>query len=45
MRRALMKEAGMAAPASTSKGFTAMGKPFDPAKPEEYANSFAIRRS
>jgi nitrate/nitrite transport system substrate-binding protein len=41
----LMQEAGMAPPASTSKGFTVMGKPFDPSKPEEYASSFAIRRS
>jgi nitrate/nitrite transport system substrate-binding protein len=41
----LMKEAGMTPPASTSKGFTVMGKAFDPSKPEEYAASFAIRRS
>ena len=41
----LMKEAGMTPPATTSKGFTVMGKPFDPTKPEEYASSFAIRRS
>jgi nitrate/nitrite transport system substrate-binding protein len=39
-----MKEAGMAPPASTSKGFTVMGEPFDPSKREEYAGSFAIRR-
>ena len=41
----LMKEVGMTPPTTTSKGFTVMGKPFDPAKPEEYASSFAIRRS
>jgi nitrate/nitrite transport system substrate-binding protein len=41
----LMREAGMPPPESTTKGFTVMGKTFDPSKPEEYANSFAIRRS
>ena len=41
----LMKEVGLAPPATTSKGFKVMGKDFDPAKPEEYVKSFAIKRS
>lgn len=41
----LMKEVGMEAPASTSKLFSVMGKPFDPSKPKEYVESFAIKRS
>ena len=41
----LMKEAGLTPPASTSKSFVVMGKTFDPAKPEEYVKSFAIKRS
>jgi nitrate/nitrite transport system substrate-binding protein len=41
----LMKEVGMTPPASTSKSFSIMGKPFDPAQPEAYLNSFAIKRS
>src|SRR6187397_3484069 len=41
----LMKEAGMKPPAATSKSFVVMGKTFDPAKPEEYVKSFAIKRS
>ena len=41
----LMKEVGLAPPAQTSKGFSVMGKPFDPAKPEEYIRSFAIKRA
>jgi nitrate/nitrite transport system substrate-binding protein len=41
----LMKEVGMEPPASTSKGFSVMGKAFDPTKPEEYVKSFAIRRT
>ena len=40
----IMKEAGFEAPASTTKSFTVMGKPFDPAKPAEYLNSFAMKR-
>ncbi len=38
----LMKEAGMVVPTSDDKGFTVMGKRFDPSKPEEYLASFAI---
>jgi nitrate/nitrite transport system substrate-binding protein len=41
----LMKEVGMTPPAATSKPFKVMGKAFDPAKPEEYIKSFAIKRS
>jgi len=40
----LMKEAGLAPPAQTSKTFAVMGKTFDPAKPKEYLASFAIKR-
>jgi nitrate/nitrite transport system substrate-binding protein len=40
----LMKEAGLTPPSSNSKKFKVMGKEFDPAKPEEYINSFAIKR-
>ncbi len=40
----LMKESGLAPPAATTKTFVVMGKTFDPAKPEEYVNSFAIKR-
>jgi nitrate/nitrite transport system substrate-binding protein len=40
----LMTEMGLAAPASTTKSFSVMGKTFDPAKPEEYLQSFAIKR-
>ena len=41
----LMKDAGLTAPASATKGFSVMGKPFDPGKPEEYLNSFPIKRA
>jgi nitrate/nitrite transport system substrate-binding protein len=41
----LMKEAGLTPPATTSKTFVVMGKTFDPAKPDEYLASFAIKRS
>jgi len=40
----LMKELGMEPPASTSKTFSVMGKPFDPSQPAAYVDSFAIRR-
>ncbi|MDX2289178.1 MAG: CmpA/NrtA family ABC transporter substrate-binding protein [Hyphomicrobiaceae bacterium] len=40
----LMKEVGLTPPESTSKTFVVMGKTFDPAKPEEYISSFAIKR-
>ncbi|MFN3348668.1 CmpA/NrtA family ABC transporter substrate-binding protein [Pseudorhodoplanes sp.] len=41
----LMKEVGLTPPTSTTKSFSVMGKPFDPAKPEEYLASFKIKRS
>jgi nitrate/nitrite transport system substrate-binding protein len=41
----LMQEAGLTPPTATSKGFSVMGKPFDPAKPKEYVESFAIKRT
>jgi ABC-type nitrate/sulfonate/bicarbonate transport systems, periplasmic components len=41
----LMKEAGLAPPEETSKPFTVMGKPFDPAQPQAYIESFPIRRT
>jgi nitrate/nitrite transport system substrate-binding protein len=41
----MMKEVGLNPPAATSKPFSVMGKPFDPAKPEAYVESFAIKRS
>jgi nitrate/nitrite transport system substrate-binding protein len=40
----LMNDMGLTPPASTSKTFAVMGKPFDPDKPEEYMASFAIKR-
>ena len=41
----LMKTMGLPTPDTTYKSFTVMGKTFDPGKPEEYVQSFAIRRS
>jgi nitrate/nitrite transport system substrate-binding protein len=41
----LMKEVGLKPPATTSKKFAVMGKEFDPAKPDAYLASFAIRRT
>ena len=41
----VMKEMGLTVPTTTTKSFSVMGKPFDPAKPAEYAASFAIKRS
>ena len=40
----LMTEMGLAPPSGTYKSFSVMGKPFDPAKPQEYVDSFAIKR-
>ncbi len=39
-----MKDVGLAAPAATSKSFVVMGKTFDPTKPDDYVNSFAMKR-
>jgi nitrate/nitrite transport system substrate-binding protein len=41
----LMKEVGLTPPTATSKTFVVMGKTFDPAKPDEYIKSFAIKRA
>jgi nitrate/nitrite transport system substrate-binding protein len=41
----LMKEVGLEPPSATSKTFAVMGKTFDPAKPEDYIKSFAIKRA
>jgi len=41
----LMAQAGLTPPKATTKSFSVMGKVFDPARPEEYLKSFAIRRS
>lgn len=41
----LMKEVGLTPPTTTTKTIMVMGKTFDPAKPVEYVNSFAIKRS
>ena len=40
----VMKDVGLAPPAAPSKSFVVMGKTFDPAKPEDYVNSFAMKR-
>jgi nitrate/nitrite transport system substrate-binding protein len=41
----IMKEAGMKPPATTTKKFAVMGREFDPAKPDAYIASFAIKRT
>jgi nitrate/nitrite transport system substrate-binding protein len=41
----LMQEVGLSPPPTTTKTFSVMGKPFDPAKPAEYLSSFAIKRA
>jgi nitrate/nitrite transport system substrate-binding protein len=40
-----MRELGMEVPASASRTHRIFGRDFDPAQPEAYLNSFAIRRS
>ncbi len=40
-----MREAGMEVPTASGRTIVVMGKPFDHTRPEEYVNSFAIRRS
>ncbi|TDR88992.1 CmpA/NrtA family ABC transporter substrate-binding protein [Enterovirga rhinocerotis] len=40
----LMKQQGLTPPEATTKTFVVMGKTFDPAKPEDYVKSFAIKR-
>jgi len=41
----LMKQLGYTPPTTTYAKYTVMGKVFDPAKPEEYVKSFAIKRT
>ena len=41
----LMAEAGLTPPKSTYKSFSVMGRAFDPMKPKEYGDSFAIKRA
>ena len=46
--RRLMREAGLPLPPGADSGshrITVMGKVFDPARPEAYLRSFAIRRT
>ena len=44
--RKYMKELGMPVPAGGNyEKFSVMGKPFDPSKPEQYVNSFAIKKT
>ena len=40
----VMKEMGLTPPTSSGKSFSVMGKTFDPAKPKDYIDSFAIKR-
>ena len=40
-----MRDLGLPVPASAYKSHTVMGKTFDPADPDGYVNSFAIRRT
>ena len=41
----MMKEMGLTPPDPSKKTIVVMGKAFDPAKPNEYVDSFAIKRS
>ncbi len=41
----LMKEVGLVPPTTSTKKFFVMKKEFDPSKPEQYIQSFAIRRT
>jgi nitrate/nitrite transport system substrate-binding protein len=41
----LMQELGLTPPKQVSKSFVVMGKTFDPAKPEDYVNSFKIKKT
>ena len=42
--QAVMKDMGLTVPSKTYETYEIMGKTFDPAKPEEYVQSFAIKR-
>ncbi|MGB1800469.1 MAG: nitrate ABC transporter substrate-binding protein, partial [Gammaproteobacteria bacterium] len=41
----VMKDLGYEPPEKTYENYTIMGKEFDYTKPEEYINSFAIKRT
>ena len=41
----LMRDMGLTPPARPSKTFVVMGKTFDPAQPDAYVKSFAIKRA
>jgi nitrate/nitrite transport system substrate-binding protein len=41
----MMKDVGLTPPSSTAKTFVVMGKNFDPAAPDDYIKSFAIKRA
>src|SRR6266849_1234715 len=41
----VMKDMGLTPPVTAYKSFSVMGKPFDPAKPDEYVASFKIRKA
>jgi nitrate/nitrite transport system substrate-binding protein len=41
----LMAEAGLTPPKSTYKSFSVLGRTFDPMKPKDYVDSFAIKRA
>ena len=43
--RKRMADLGMSAPKESYRKVKVMGKEFDPAKPDAYINSFAIKRS
>lgn len=40
----LMRDQGLVVPVASGKTIVVMGKPFDPAAPDAYVNSFAIKR-
>ena len=42
---ARMREAGLAVPSNPDRSYVIMGKMFDPAKPDAYVDSFAIKRT
>ena len=41
----VMKDAGLAPPAASTKTFVVMGKTFDPTKPDDYVASFKIKKA
>ena len=41
----VMAEMGLTPPTTAYQSFSVMGKTFDPAKPEDYVNSFKIRKA